>query len=205
VTGGPRALHDVLARSQALGLLGPGDLDHHISHARGFAAAAGATPAVAIDLGAGGGVPGLVLALTWPTTRVVLVEASSRRARVLEEAVAALEVAERVEVAHARAELVGRDRRYRGTADVVTARSFGPPAVTAECGAPLLRRGGVLVVSEPPAPAAARWPAVGLGLLGLEDLGERRGAAGYRVLVSAGPCPDRYPRRPGIPARRPLF
>jgi len=92
---------------------------------------------------------------------------------------------------------------------VVTARSFGPPAVVAECAAPLLRTGGWLVVSEPPdqsdEEAARRWPAEPLAQLGLRP-GERLQAAfDYRVLSQAEPCPERFPRRNGVPARRPLF
>ena len=49
----------------------------------------------------------------------------------------------------------------------MTARSFGPPAATAECAAPLLAVGGLLVVSEPP-DGPDRWPADALAALGLE-------------------------------------
>jgi 16S rRNA (guanine527-N7)-methyltransferase len=206
VTPGPRpALLDVLARARSHGLLGPGDLDEQIAHARGFAAAAALVPDLAIDLGSGGGLPGLVLAFEWPGARLVLVESSARRARFLAEALGTLDLGDRVEVDHRRAELVGRDPAWRGRAGVVTARSFGPPAVTAECAAPLLRVGGLLVVSEPPVPDPARWPALGMAELGLEDVGEQRWDAGYRVLVQARHCPDRFPRRPGVPSRRRLF
>ena len=121
----------------------------------------------------------------------------------------------RVELVHVRAELLGRDERYRGGFAAVISRSFGPPAITAECGAPLLEVGGRLIVSEPPGqastgdanalPAAERWPAEECEKLGLSpELGIRE-AFGFAILRQVSPCSDRYPRRPGIPAKRPLF
>jgi hypothetical protein len=72
-----------------------------------------------------------------------------------------------------------------------------------------LRVGGWLVVSEPPdqddAAAAARWPAEPLGQLGLVPAERAREEFEYRVLRQAEACPDRFPRRNGVPAKRPLF
>ena len=165
------------------------------------------TPGVAVDLGSGGGLPGLVLAVAWPATRWSLVEGSTRRAGFLEEAVRALALADRVVVDQRRAEEVGRDPAARGSAGLVVARGFGPPAVVAECAAPLLEIGGLVVVSGVPAEGSTdRWPDDEMAPLGLvaERL-VRVGGSGYRVLRQASPCPDRYPRRPGLPRRKPLF
>jgi 16S rRNA (guanine527-N7)-methyltransferase len=91
----------------------------------------------------------------------------------------------------------------------VTARGFGRPAITAECAAPFLRLGGLLVVSEPPpssvAAAGERWPADGLALCGLAPERVWATAFHYRSLRQSSPCPDRLPRRVGVPAKRPLF
>jgi 16S rRNA (guanine527-N7)-methyltransferase len=168
-------------------------------------------PATVVDLGSGGGLPALVLALRWSDSRWRLVEANTRRARFLDGAVRDLGMGERVEVLVDRAEEIARDPARRGGADLVTARGFGPPAVTAECGAPFLTVGGRLVVSEPPDPPsadAARWPASGLAELGLAPDGAV--AVGepprhFQRLRQVEPCPDRYPRRTGVPAKRPLF
>jgi 16S rRNA (guanine527-N7)-methyltransferase len=160
---------------------------------------------VVIDLGSGGGLPGLVLATATSAT-LVLVEGSARRAAWLKEAVGALGLSERVEVLPFRAEVVGRDPDRRGRATVVVARAFAPPAVTAECAAPLLRVGGHLVVSEPPDVDERRWPGEGLARVGLtwsasvaEDGGH------FAVLRQQWACPVAYPRRVGVPERRPLF
>ena len=105
-----------------------------------------------------------------------------------------------------RAEELARRADLRGRFDLVVARGFGPPAVTAECGAGFLVVGGRLVVSEPPGGRPDRWPAEGLAPLGLEPgRRSRRAGASYQVLRQATACPDRYPRRVGIPAKRPLF
>src|SRR5690606_28133073 len=122
------------------------------------------------------------------------------------EALAELGLAERVEAVHGRAEELAHDPALRGTADVVTARSFGPPALTAECGAGLLRPGGLLLVAEPPDGGEGRWPADGLATLGLEDEGRRgTGEASVRRLRLRGPFPAALPRRPAAMRRRPAF
>jgi 16S rRNA (guanine527-N7)-methyltransferase len=135
-----------------------------------------------------------------------LVEASVRRAGFLRAAVRDLGLEDRVGVVEERAEGVGRMTEYRGTFDLVVARSFGSPAVLAECAAPLLRAGGRAVVSEPPGGAPDRWPASGLAPLGMAPgpSVQAEGAA-YQVLRQDTPCPDRWPRRVGVPAKRPLF
>jgi 16S rRNA (guanine527-N7)-methyltransferase len=145
-------------------------------------------------------VPGLVLALRWPASTWTLVDAMERRCRFLSEAIEELGLASRVQVVQGRAEELGREPSLRGRFDVVTARSFGPPAVTAECAAPFLAAGGRLLVSEPPT-EAVRWPDE-VALLGLA-VGARRGS--IQVLIQTTLCPDRYPRRTGVPAKRPLF
>jgi len=135
----------------------------------------------------------------------VLVEAGERRAAFLARAVAELGLAGRVRVERHRAEELGRDPTHRGRYPLVTARSFGPPAVAAECAAPLLAVGGRLIVSEPPGESSGRWPVAALAGLGLEAEAAVRVRAGYQVLVQARPCPERFPRRSGVPAKRPLF
>jgi 16S rRNA (guanine527-N7)-methyltransferase len=169
--------------------------------------ALGHAPDVALDLGSGGGVPGLVLAEQWPAARIVLCDASERRCRALREAVGELGLAGRVEVVEARGEHLGRDEAYRARFPAVVARAFGPPAVTAEIGGALVAPGGVLVVSEPPvSDRAARWPAEGLAALGLAlEEGRRAEAATFAVLRRVGAVPEGVPRRDGIPAKRPRW
>lgn len=201
------ALETVLEEARDLGFLGPGPVEGHIEHAAGFVQAVGsAVPLRVVDLGSGGGVPGLVVAGAWPQATICLLDSNERRALFLARATTALGLAHRVVVVHARAEDAGRDPVWRGRADVVLARRFGPPAVTAECAAPLLEQDGRLVVSEPPGEPADRWPAGPLALLGLRPVGRFEQAfSRFQVLRQERLCPETYPRRVGIPAKRPLF
>ncbi|MGH9178846.1 MAG: RsmG family class I SAM-dependent methyltransferase [Acidimicrobiales bacterium] len=200
-------LHGVLAAARDQGFLGPGPVEGHIEHAAGFLQAVGEpAPSRVIDLGSGGGIPGLALALAWPAAAVCLLDSSVRRARFLADAVRQLGLTDRVVVAQTRAEDAGRDTQWRGRADLVVARSFGPPAVTAECAAPLLAVGGRLVVSEPPEGTAERWPPEALATLGLRPTGRVEQAfSRFQVLRQEEPCPEAFPRRVGTPAKRPLF
>jgi 16S rRNA (guanine527-N7)-methyltransferase len=205
-------LIEVLERSRGLGFLGRGVVRVHVDHATGLAAGIGPTPAQFLDLGSGGGVPGLVLARRWPESRAVLLDARERRCRFLREAVRDLDLDGRVVVVWARAEEAGHRDYLRGAFDLVVARGFGPPAVTAECGAPFLRVGGTLAVSEPPddgdsgaPPDAPRWAAPGLARLGLAVGRSWTDGFRYQALDQVEPCPERYARNPGVPAKRPLF
>jgi 16S rRNA (guanine527-N7)-methyltransferase len=206
------ALITVLAEAQRLGFIGPVDIRLHVEHAQGFLTAAGIAPPPTrvVDLGSGGGLPALVLAEAWVDAELWLIEANQRRVQFLAEVVVELGWASRVTVLNGRAETVGRQEDLRATMDLVTARGFGPPAVTAECAAPFLEIGGRLVVSEPPDQGRAddlrRWPQSGLSQLGLAMVATTpTPGAHFALLRQDAPCPDRYPRRVGIPRKRPLF
>jgi 16S rRNA (guanine527-N7)-methyltransferase len=201
----------ILSRAAAYGFLGGMPIDEQIDHALGFVwaveAASDDPPQPVLDLGSGGGVPGLVLASCWPTERVTLLDANERRTAFLTGEVSTWGGGTRVTVVRGRAEEIGSQEEFRQSFGLVTARSFGGPAVTAECGAPLLRVGGILVVSEPPDEDGSRWDPAGLAMVGLTASARLRfdDRFGYQVLVKSGETPDRYPRRVGIPAKRPLF
>jgi 16S rRNA (guanine527-N7)-methyltransferase len=206
MSGALDALDDVLARSRELGFLGPGPVSEQRAHAAAFVDAIDPLPATrAIDLGSGGGVPGLVLATLLPTTRWVLLDAMQRRTAFLREAVEILGLGARVTVHTARAEDAGRDPAFRGTADLVVARGFGAPALTAECAAPLLAAGGLLVVSEPPGSTGGRWPDEPLARLGLEPDRVVAGPPSFMRLRQARRTSDEFPRRAAKLGKRPLW
>ena len=203
-----RILRGALEQSAEFGFLGPGPFEQHLDHALAMASVVHGLdpmPARLLDLGSGGGVPGLVLACVFPETQVLLVDSQQRRCQFLRESVESLGCHDRVRVLEGRAEAFGHDPDLRGAIDVVTARSFGPPAVTAECAAGLLRVGGHLVVSEPPAHDPNRWPADGLRTLGLGEVQRPAAPVSTAVIRLEYPCDDRFPRRIGVPGRRPLW
>ena len=198
-------LRDALHEARALGLLGPGPIGTHIDHAdelvtelKGHGVDVGSR---CLDLGSGGGVPGIVLAVREPASRWTLLDAAERRTAFLQRVVSSLDLGDRVEVVRGRAEVVARDSVHRGVYDLVTARSFGPPAVTVECAAGFLAPGGWLAVSEPPIPDPARWPESGMRALGLEVVSTGSWMLARLVL----PVPDDVPRRDGVPRKRPRW
>jgi len=92
--GGPASavdrLLEQLERSRALGFLGPGPVHDHVDHAQGFLDALEGVEGIVIDLGSGGGVPGLVVGILRPDLRLVLLESAAKRVDFLEAAVGAL-------------------------------------------------------------------------------------------------------------------
>lgn len=162
------------------------------------------TPRRLLDLGSGGGIPGLVAAAALPATHCTLLDGRDERARLLLGYIQRLGWDDRVDVVGARAEVAGHGE-LRGQYDAVLARGFGAPAVTAECAAAFLRLGGVLVVSDPPEGAGNRWPLEGLSRLGLAPLLLPQQAWALSAFQLVTPLEDRYPRRVGVPAKRPLF
>jgi 16S rRNA (guanine527-N7)-methyltransferase len=198
-----------LGRARELGFLGPGPLEPHLRHACGFAALIrGRTPNPdrILDLGTGGGVPGLVLAEEFPDAAIVLLEASTRRAEFLVREVAARSWSARVQVVNQRGEAAAANPDLRDQFPAVTARGFAEPAVTAEIASGFLRIGGVLVVSEPPMPAEGRWPIDGLTGLGLSGATNHEvNAAHFVVIEKIAASPTGYPRSTGRPSKRPLW
>ena len=206
------ALDAVFLRSFELGFLGGMPIADQIEHALGFVAIfeleLGGPPSSVIDLGTGGGVPGLVLASCWPDSRVVLMDVNERRTAFLREVVDGWSGSGRAEVLRGRAETLGHDDEFRERFEAVTSRSFGLPAATAECGASFLVVGGSMVISEPPdSDPAVRWPEQGLRQVGLDPVTTLRPLVrfGYQILRKVEPIDARYPRRVGIPVRRPVF
>jgi 16S rRNA (guanine527-N7)-methyltransferase len=203
----PGALLDVLEEARALGLLGPGPVARQLEHAVALGRSIGDFTGRMLDLGSGGGLPGLVLFDRWPGSRGVLLDAQQRRCDFLRRAIARLGFGERVEVRCGRAEVLARDPQLRGQFDLVVARSFGPPAVTAECAVGFMAPSGELVVTEPPDVAdTARWDESGLAQLGLGAARPiRSGETGAVRLALVGAVDDRWPRRDGVPGKRPLW
>lgn len=157
------ALIAALADAQRLGFLGARPVADVITHARGFVRALddhGPIESV-LDLGSGGGVPGLVIAHDRPSLQVTLLDRRAKRTDVLERVVRRLGWEDRVRVVCRDA----ADLEPPGSFDAVVARGFGPPAVTLTAAARLVRAGGPIVISEPPGPD--RWDTALLDRLGL--------------------------------------
>ena len=159
-----------------------------------------------LDVGAGGGFPGLPLKIARPDLSLTLLESTGKKARFLEHVVAALGLAE-VRIVNDRAEtFAGRD-----AFDVVVARALGPLPVLLELTLPFTRAGGRVLAMKKGAGltleiASARRA---LELLGGEldapvsyELGDEERQ--IVVVRKARPTPAVFPRRPGMPAKNPL-
>jgi 16S rRNA G527 N7-methylase RsmG len=139
-----------------------------LSHGERFLAALGAARFV-LDLGSGGGVPGLIIAVRRPDLRLTLLDRRTARTDLLLRLVSRLGLSERVAVIAGEATKIGLDAHYFGQFDTVVCRSFGTPSTTARCARPFLSPQGRLVVSEPP-DSEARWDHPRIAALGFRSV-----------------------------------
>ena len=203
-------LRGILEKSQKLNFLGNPPIDDHIRNAMGFTQVIhGLTrenqKGKIYDLGSGGGVPALVLIEELKEWEFVLIERKEKRADFLFEAISALNASERVTIVCDEAENTARNEKFSFGADFVTARSFGPPAITAECACRLLKLNGFLVVSEPPSDTD-RWVHEKLSLTGLTPIKHAKfNDSNFQVLQQSQQPFDGLPRRAGVTRKRPLW
>lgn len=165
--GSDEPLLEALAAIQARGAIGERSLPDAVLHASQFIALIPTFAADLVDLGSGGGLPALVIAWRRPDLRVTMVERRATRADMLRRAISSLGLGDSCTVTADDAKQFAR--RSPASFDVVTARSFGSPAVVAPIAARLLRRDGLFLVSEPPDDVATidRWPVDLLRTVGL--------------------------------------
>lgn len=165
-----------------------------------------------LDLGTGAGFPALPLAIVRPELRLIPVDATAKKIAFVTRTAAALGLGH-VTPLTARAETLGRDMAHRERYDRVVTRAVASLPALAELALPLLREGGVLVAQKGPISPeeleAGRLAAAEVGgevrvvdAFALPVLGEARTLV---VVEKTGPTPERYPRREGVPARKPLF
>ncbi|MCB0969408.1 MAG: class I SAM-dependent methyltransferase [Ilumatobacter sp.] len=159
-------LFETLRQAQRFGFFGDRPIDEAVAHAEHYVTAIVGRGGRLIDLGAGGGLPGLVIADARPDLEIVLLDRREKRTDFLARAARRLGF-DHVDVWCRDAGDVVRDvaeERDPGF-DLVTARGFGPPEVTLRMGAGCVRRPGCIVISEPP--SGDRWDADLVEELGL--------------------------------------
>jgi 16S rRNA (guanine527-N7)-methyltransferase len=161
-----------------------------------------------VDVGSGAGLPGIPLKIARPQLEVTLIEADQAKAAFLVHACATLRL-EDVEVVARRAEEAGHDPRLREKFDVAVARALAPLPVLVELCLPLVRVGGRLLAQktkdEDPAAAAHAIELLGGQLSQVVAAPSAARAAGTVVVIGKQqPTPAQYPRRSGLPARKPL-
>lgn len=164
-----------------------------------------------IDIGSGAGLPGMVLALARPQWEVYLLESTNKKAEFLRLAAGELQIAN-VTVIADRAEIAAHDAHLRGSFDMVVARGVAPLRVLAEYCLPFLRVGGQFLAMKGPNWAVELEEAgTALRKLGAVvtdqhscTLPEEMGARTLILINKQRSTPDLYPRRPGLPAKKPL-
>ncbi|MEP6639863.1 MAG: 16S rRNA (guanine(527)-N(7))-methyltransferase RsmG [Chloroflexota bacterium] len=163
-----------------------------------------------IDLGSGGGYPGLPLAAALPAARALLLEPVAKKAAFLSVVAAATGLADTVEAASVRAEALAADGRHRGRWPAVTVRAVAKLAELVEIAFPLLAPGGCLLAwkrgdLEAELAAADRAiAALGGGTIEIRPV-EIDGLDSHRLVVvtARGRVPSAYPRDPAARKRRP--
>jgi 16S rRNA (guanine527-N7)-methyltransferase len=163
------------------------------------------------DAGSGAGFPGIPVAIARPDLRVALIESTKKKCQFLETCTSHLALTN-VRIICARAEDAGRDPRLRESFQMAVSRAVASLPVLAELCLPLVTQTGIFVAMKgPEGRKQAEAAASAIGALGgaLESIHVLTlpGGAGQRSLVvvrKVAATPDRYPRRPGIPAKRPL-
>ena len=165
-----------------------------------------------IDVGTGGGFPGLALAIALPASRVTLVDSVGRKAEAVRAMAGGLGLEQRVTIRCERVETTGQDPSCRGRFDWALARAVAAAPVVAEYLVPLLRSSGRALLYR------GQWEpddqrTLERALLPLQAAVERverrelpagRGVRHAVLLKPLGPCPPTYPRPVGVPAKLPL-
>ncbi len=171
----------------------------------------GIPPRTLIDVGSGAGFPGLALKILYPAMRLTLVESVGKKAKFCRHIAEGMKM-EGVEVLAARAEEVGQMAAHRQQYDWAVARAVADLPVLAEYLLPLLQVGGHMLAQKGASgPAEVHRSEPALKMLG----GQMRqlipvtlpGVAEERYLVvidKVAATPGQYPRKPGIPAKKPL-
>ena len=165
-----------------------------------------------VDVGTGAGLPGIPLKIAFADARVTLVDATAKKVNLLNKLVRELGL-DGMEAVHGRAETLGHNDGLRESFDLVVARAVAPMPVLAELTLPFCRVGGMVVVHKTDrAEAEILSAGYAIEVMGGE-LKRTVGAtwegpdSGRKLIVieKVNPTPPNYPRRPGMPSKRPLM
>lgn len=165
-----------------------------------------------IDVGTGAGLPGIPLKIVLPSIRLALLDATAKKSEFLRHLQLRLGL-DNVEIVVGRAEEIAHDIKYREKFEVVLSRGVAPLATLAELTLPFCVIGGIAVTQKKGAIDLEVQQAVkAIDIMGgrrrevmkveLDEFNDER----YLVVIEKlSATPERYPRRPGMPAKRPLL
>jgi 16S rRNA (guanine527-N7)-methyltransferase len=167
--------------------------------------------ACVIDVGTGAGFPGIPLKIVRPDLKLVLLDSLQKRTHFLQAIVEQLSLSN-VTVVHGRAEEMGRDAKYRESFDIALSRAVAPLNILVEFCLPFVRIGGYfLSLKGPEVQEEIMQAQIAISALG----GSLKRTSSFSLPVSGDPrslvliekikdTPEKYPRRPGIPEKKPL-
>lgn len=164
-----------------------------------------------IDVGSGGGLPGIPIAIARPDLRITLLESTGKKAAFLKNCIEKIPLPS-VTAIQERAEVIGQDRNHRQQYDVAICRAIGPLREILEYTLPLVKVGGfVLAMKGPKAEQELHEAGDAIDVLGGSEIrvfdAYPDGFEQNTVIVMVAkerPTPKAYPRRPGVPRQMPL-
>lgn len=165
-----------------------------------------------LDVGSGAGFPGLPLKIVRPSLRVIFLDSARKKMEFVQDVCRKRLRLRNAEIRWARAEDLGHDRVHREAYDRATARALGHLSVVCELCLPFLKIGGILIAQKGPEVEAeldaGRKAAELLGGLVARDISLQLPISGdaRRIIAiqKVARTPEQFPRRPGVPAKRPL-
>jgi len=186
------------------------EIDKHIEDSLKIRDVLDLTGEKLVDIGSGAGFPGMIIAIACPQVDITLVESDRKKSQFLKDVARELELTN-VKVICARVEELGQDSRYRSNFSLCSSRAVASMNILLEYGLPLLSPGGRLLLwkgrnYQQEIDQAQNALAILGGLLKevyRYTLMEERDRA-IVIVRKEKPTPEKYPRRVGIPAKRPL-
>lgn len=200
-------LEQYLNIAKEYGFFSPKDISEQIEHSRELYKMLPIYKGELLDIGAGGGLPSFVFMNYKNEFKFTLLDAMKKRTDFLDKISKEIKMNKGgFKVLNGRAEEYALDDKYKSKFDIVIARGFGAPATTAECACNYLKVGGFLFVSGSPENEKGRWNDKGLEILGMKliDIIYKVNATGV-IIEKTGTHDSKYPRRDGVPRKRPLW
>lgn len=207
-------LNMLLAKSRTMNLTSVTDTDaawdRHVIDAMQLCPYVPTLKAKIIDVGTGGGLPGIPLAINYPQHEFILLDGTVKKLRFLEVVVEELQL-ENVQLCWGRAEEMGRRRDMRDQFDIAVSRAVAPLPVLIELCVPFLKAGGCMLAmkgaksDEELRLSANALTELNVSIAAVHNLSATGSNESVIVeLRKESATPDKYPRRAGIPKKRPL-
>jgi 16S rRNA (guanine527-N7)-methyltransferase len=163
-----------------------------------------------LDLGTGGGFPGIPLKILYPEIQITLVDSVGKKLKFIDDAARNLGI--KVELVHERAEILGKNKKYREKYDIVISRAVANMQTLSELCLPLVKVDGLMIASKGPKyneeldAAKNAMKILGGQVKSIEDCTIPIAELERHVIIieKTNATPAAYPRKPGMPNKNPL-